>query len=116
MQSIYTHGTALQIESPGELDAWRKVGWGTEIIFKKPRKGLDPRIPTAVEEQGPGSWFHLPLTSIPHPGPGTLTSSYLISVILVVETIHCRITDLHIYDGPWTLEETHFPFTVGNPP
>jgi hypothetical protein len=114
IESIYTHGTALQAESPGELLGFTKYGWGAQVTFVKPRRGLDPRDPTSVEEQGPGSWFHLPLTTMP--GSVARGFHYLTTVILVVETVRCRISDLHIYDGPFVIQQIHYATDVTHVP
>jgi hypothetical protein len=107
MQTIYTHGTVLQAENPEQLLGFSKYGWGTQIAFVKPKRGTDPRIPDALEENGPGSWFHLPLTSMPaYVG---LSFPYLTSVFLLFETDRCRISDLHIYDGPSIVEKISYP-------
>jgi hypothetical protein len=34
--SLFTHGTALQIQTPGELASNIKAGWGTQISFRQP--------------------------------------------------------------------------------
>ncbi len=94
--SVFTHGNALTVESPAELAGSVKVGWGTQITFKAPAahnvQGL-----TVFDVRGPGSWFHVPLSS-------TLATfgrrnPVLTSVTLLFDTSHCRITNLHVYDG-----------------
>jgi hypothetical protein len=99
MQTIYAHGTALQAENPKNLVDFTKYGWGAQATFVKPQRGQDARIPEAVEVYGPGCWFHLPLISIP--SRVGVAYPYLTSVLLLFETTSCRISDLHVYDGPW---------------
>jgi len=57
--SLFTHGTALVIETPELLAEYRKVGWGTWLRFQPPEhrdmEGMD-----VWDESGPGSWFHVP--------------------------------------------------------
>ena len=107
MQSmIYTHGTALQVEDPAQLAGFAKVGWGAQIWFVPPRPGMDARMPEAWETRGPGSWFHLPLTSAHD--PGIYTRDVLTHVTLVLETTNCSITAFHVYDGPTIVEQVSF--------
>jgi hypothetical protein len=63
MPTMYTHGTALQVEDPGQLIRFGKLGWGAEAEFLPPQP--DPKFPDTSDKFGPGSWFHLPLTSEP---------------------------------------------------
>ena len=64
--SLFTHGTALVIETPELLAEYRKVGWGTWIRFLPPdHRNIDGM--DVWDNAGPGSWFHVPL-------PSTLTT------------------------------------------
>jgi hypothetical protein len=100
--SLFTHGTALQIETPQNLASHVKVGWGTEIVFQAPvveNLQGDPVWP----DVGPGSWFHIPL-------PSTLNTfgrshPLLDSVTLLIGTSHCRIKHLHVWDGAILVEQ-----------
>jgi len=99
--SLFTHGTALQIETPNALASNIKVGWGTQIRFREPvADGSNlPAFPT----EGPGSWFHIPL-------PSTLTTfgrgnPRLESITLLFEATHCRILHVHVYDGVDIVQE-----------
>lgn len=94
--SVFTHGNALVTESPAELAGQIKVGWGTQVTFRPPASRTVGNF-EVFDSRGPGSWFHLPLTS-------TLTTfgrqnPYLASVTLLFDTSHCRITNVHVYDG-----------------
>jgi hypothetical protein len=100
--SLFTHGTALEVETPANLAHFVRLGWGTEITFKKPVVEDFHGLPVTNAE-GPGSWFHLPLTS-------TLTTfgrrnPQLESVTLLFETSHCRIVHLHVWDGAKLVQE-----------
>ena len=64
--SLFTHGTALEIETPDALAGSIKVGWGTQILFRAPVAENVEGLPV-FPEVGPGSWFHMPL-------PSTLTT------------------------------------------
>ena len=88
MPTMYTHGTALQVEDPGQLVRFGKFGWGAEAEFLAPRP--DPRIPDTFDQFGPGSWFHLPLTS--EPAADGIGRTVLTSVLLMFETSSCQIT------------------------
>ena len=100
--SIFTHGTAVEVEDPAALVGFEKVGWGTRILLK------EPPLETVTDfdvrpEHGPGSWFHIPLTS-------TLTTfgrsnPFLVSVTLLIDTQFCRIKDVHVYDGAEIVQE-----------
>lgn len=100
--SLFTHGNALEVETPENLASYIKVGWGVEIVFKEPVRenvnGLQ-----VFQEIGPGSWFHIPLTS-------TLTtfgkrSPQLDSVTILFKTSHCRIKNVHVWDGATIVQE-----------
>ena len=105
MPTMYTHGTALQAEDPGQLIRFGKFGWGAEAEFLPPRPVSS--IPDTFEQFGPGSWFHLPLTSEPiADGTGRVV---LTSILLMFETSSCQITALHIYDGPTRIEVADYP-------
>jgi hypothetical protein len=102
--SIFTHGTAVEAEDLSALAGYDKVGWGTRIFLKEPLLSTVGKEPVDVRDEfGPGSWFHIPLTS-------TLTTfgvfnPFLVSVTLLIETQHCRITDVHVYDGAEIVQE-----------
>jgi hypothetical protein len=86
--SLFTHGTALEIETPDALAGSIKVGWGTQIFFRAPVAENVAGVPV-FPEVGPGSWFHIPCKS-------TLTTfgrrnPRLKSVTLLFESSHCRI-------------------------
>jgi hypothetical protein len=100
--SLFTHGNALRIETPGALADYIHVGWGAQVTFKEPvpQDFLDD---VAWPIVGPGSWFHLPL-------PMTLTTfgrrnPYLKSVTILFDTSHCRITNVHVWDGAVLVHE-----------
>jgi hypothetical protein len=100
--SLFAHGNSLQVETPANLAGQVKVGWGSQIHFRTPVATQGAGGPT-YDNTGPGSWLHLPL-------PSTLTTfgrgnPQLVSVTLLVETIHCRITNVHVYDGASIVEE-----------
>ncbi|AUD00930.1 hypothetical protein [Spirosoma pollinicola] len=100
--SVFTHGTAVEAENLSVLTGFVKVGWGTVISLKEPPKSTVGNLDVR-DMQGPGTWFHIPLTS-------TLTTfgrsnPYLVSVTLLIETKYCRITDIHVYDGAEIVEE-----------
>ena len=94
--SIFTHGTALQVERPETVREILRVGGGTAVTLHLPI--LDTTVaPDAHDDEGPGTWMHLPLTS-------TLTTfgrsnPKLVSVTLLYECRHCRIADVHVWDG-----------------
>jgi hypothetical protein len=94
--SLFTHGNVLGVETPANLANFINVGWGTQVTFRRPVYQDFRGLPVA-DRIGPGSWFHLPLTS-------TLTTfgkrnPYLQSVTLLFDTVHCRITDVDVWDG-----------------
>ena len=100
--SLFTHGTALEIETPDALAGSIKVGWGTQILFREPVAENVEGLPV-FPKVGPGSWFHIPL-------PSTLTTfgrrnPRLESVTLLFESRHCRILHVHVYDGVDILQE-----------
>ncbi|HEU0014038.1 MAG TPA: hypothetical protein VFQ45_10165 [Longimicrobium sp.] len=95
--SLFTHGNALEIETPANLAGHVKIGWGTVVGFREPVPSMVHGLGEVYDEIGPGSWFHLPL-------PSTLTTfgrenPYLDGVTLLFQTIHCRIKSVHVYDG-----------------
>jgi hypothetical protein len=102
--SLFTHGTALQIETPAELASNIKVGWGTQISFRQPVVEIGDEGLQISEREGPGSWFHITL-------PSTLTTfgrrnPRLESITLLFETRgNCRILRVHVYDGSDIVEE-----------
>lgn len=101
--SIFTHGNALRVEAPWNLADYTSLGWGTVITFKEPVPEHDAAGNVVWAEVGPGSWFHLPLTS-------TLTtfgrrSPLLDSITLLFESSHCRVTNVHVYDGARIVHE-----------
>jgi len=94
--SLFTHGNALRVEDPGSLADYFHVGWGATATFRAPVP-QQTSFGIVFDEIGPGSWFHLPLTS-------TLTTfgrrnPFLKSVTLLFDATHCRITNVHVYDG-----------------
>ncbi len=104
MPTIFTHGTALQVEDPGQLISFGRFGWGAEAEFQAPRSY--PTDPETFDKFGPGSWFHLPLTTDPTAG---IERTVLTSILLMFETSSCQITALHIYDGPTRIEVKEYP-------
>jgi hypothetical protein len=107
--SLFTHGTALQIETPGTLASSIRVGWGTQIEFKQPTLHNGGGDLPVSDLEGPGSWFHISL-------PSTLTTfgrrnPRLESVTLLFETIgNCRIKNIHVYDGVEIIQEFNDTF------
>jgi hypothetical protein len=100
--SLFTHGTALEIETPENLAHHLRVGWGTQIVFKEPvLENVSGLIVRA--DIGPGSWFHIPLTS----SLNTFGKSnpQLDSVTILFDTSHCRITNVHVWDGATLVQE-----------
>lgn len=103
--SLFTHGTALQIETPSILTSSLKVGWGTQIEFRQPAV-QEGDLPLR-DPEGPGSWFHISL-------PSTLTTfgrrnPRLESVTLLFQTFgNCRIKHIHVYDGVDIIQEFNF--------
>jgi hypothetical protein len=100
--SLFTHGNALRVEDPGSLANHYYVGWGAVATFRAP-VAQQESFGIVYDEVGPGSWFHLPLTS-------TLTTfgrfnPSLKSVTLLFDTSHCRITNVHVYDGAAIVHE-----------
>lgn len=100
--SSFTHGNALQIESPGDIPDFTHSGPGTSIRFYLPtfeivqtKKGEG--IPVN-DITGRGSWFHMPLTT--QITDSRYTNLRLISVTLLFETTFSRITKVHVFDGP----------------
>ena len=94
--STFTHGNALAIETPSVLAGCLNVGWGTQLSLPAPIP-QQTSFGIVYNEVGPGTWLHMPLTS-------TLTTfgpfgPRLVSVTLLFATEHCRITDVHVYDG-----------------
>lgn len=103
--SLFTHGTALIVETPDTLLDYRKYGLGTQITFHPPTPQAHQGIPV-WDEQGPGSWFHISL-------PSTLTTfgrqnPHLDSITLLFKTEHCRISDVHVYDGVQIVQQFQF--------
>ena len=101
--SLFTHGTALQIENPENLAFHVKVGWGTQIVFREPVPENVPGLGTVFAKIGPGSWFHIPL-------PSTLntfgkSNPKLDSVTILFDASHCRISNVHVWDGARLVEE-----------
>ena len=100
--SLFAHGNVLEIETPIALAHQVKLGWGTQVTFHEPV----PREISGLQvfdKIGPGSRFHMPL-------PSTLTTfgrrnPRLKSVTLLFDTSHCRITNVHIYDGSRIVQE-----------
>jgi hypothetical protein len=100
--SLFTHGSAVQIETPNALASNIKVGWGTQITFREPVAENVEGLPV-FPNVGPGSWFHIPL-------PSTLTTfgrrnPHLESITLLFESRHCRILHVHVYDGVDIIQE-----------
>jgi hypothetical protein len=101
--SLFTHGTALATENPENLAHQVKVGWGTQIVFREPVPENVSGLGTVFAKIGPGSWFHIPLIS-------TLntfgkSNPQLDSVTILFETSHCRISNVHVWDGATIVEE-----------
>jgi hypothetical protein len=94
--SLFTHGTALAVETPGNLAGHTRFGWGTDVFFREPVRQVVNGLPV-FDEVGPGSWLHLPLP-MTHTTFGRKTPR-LESVTLLFETTHCRITSVHVWDG-----------------
>jgi hypothetical protein len=94
------HGTSARVETPETVERVNTVGWGTVVTFKPPTP-QDVGLPIFADEH-PGSWLHLtiPLT-LPLPSAG---HTRLESITLFGETIHCRIKNVHIWDGPYLLD------------
>jgi hypothetical protein len=95
--SIFTHGTALQVERPETVREILRVGGGTAVLLHPPAADPNGIQRDATDAEGPGTWMHLPLTS-------TLTTfgrsnPKLSSVTVLYECRHCRITDVHLWDG-----------------
>ena len=84
--SFWTHGNALTIESPENISAPGRYGWGADIDM----------IP------GKSSWFHIPLSS-----PQTINGSNarLSKLYLFFNAFNCSIRDVHIYDGSVKVHE-----------
>ncbi len=99
--SIFAHGTSLQIESPAAIASSTVVGWGTVLRFRAPVPQQTDG-PTVYDDVGPGTWCHI---SIPctHTTFG-MKAPLIESVTLLADTTHCRITDIHVYDGPDYIE------------
>lgn len=99
--SVFAHGTSLQIESPTAIASSTVVGWGTILRFKAPVPQQFHDV-TVYDYVGPGTWCHI---SIPctHTTFG-MRAPLLDSVTLLADTTHCRITDIHVYDGVDLLE------------
>ena len=94
--SLFTHGTSLHIESPTSIASSSVVGWGTVLRFKAPVAQRVHDLPV-YSEVGPGTWCHIFI-----PGMHTtfgIQAPLLESVTLLVDTTHCRIEDIHVYDG-----------------
>ena len=94
--SLFTHGTALQIENMDNVTGFMKVGWGTIITLAPPVIQVVGNNLRVIDDAGPGTWFHLPLTSTTT--FESVTPS-LDSVTLVFDAKHCRISNVHVYDG-----------------
>jgi hypothetical protein len=94
--STFTHGTAVQIETPENLREANRVGWGTRVTFQRPVEQIVNGLPV-FDEVGPGSWFHIPLTS--HLDSFGYFRPHLKSITLLFLTEHCRITNVHVWDG-----------------
>src|SRR5262245_22046546 len=100
--SIFAHGTSLHIESPNAVESSMTLGWGAVLRFKSPVPKQIPNLGTVYDEIGPGTWCHISI-----PCTHTTFGPYapvLESVTLLVDTTHCRITDIHVYDGAELLE------------
>ena len=94
--STFTHGNALAIETPNALAGYFRVGWGTQMIFPAPVP-QQTSFGIVYDEIGPGTWLHMPLTTTL--ATFGLFGPRLASVTLLFSTEHCRITDVHVYDG-----------------
>ena len=94
--SIFEHGTSLHIESPAAIANSTVVGWGTVLRFRAPIAQQVHGL-TVYDEVGPGTWCHISVPSS-HTTFG-IRSPLIESVTLLVDTSHCRITDIHVYDG-----------------
>ena len=94
--STFTHGNALAIETPNSLAGYFRVGWGSQMIFPAPVP-QQTSFGIVYDEIGPGTWLHMPLTTTL--ATFGLFGPRLASVTLLFSTEHCRITDVHVYDG-----------------
>jgi len=82
----WVHGNALVPESSENIIDFSHFGWGTDVTMKP----------------GKGTWFHVPL-----PTPAIIDGlrAKVTRVFLLYETDSVTIRQVHIYDGPWILEE-----------
>src|SRR3954452_21613724 len=83
LTAMWTHGNAVTVENPENLNFVRHIGWGTELFF----------------QPGKASWMHIPL-----PTPVILgdTRSKLLRVFLMfrVPNNDGQLRSVHLYDGP----------------
>jgi len=81
--TLWTHGNALTVETPGDLESLSHRGWGTDLFVKE---GSEP-------------WFHIP---IPTPTHTRDAFFQLVKVFLLFETpanSSSRIFEVHLFDG-----------------
>ena len=105
--SLFTHGTALQIESPTNLYGYIKRGWGTDIIFHQQKPEVSRNVPVQAEF-GPGSWFHISFGISLEKGK---RKPLLESVSLYFESHVCSIRQIDIYDKDWLIDSREFNLT-----
>ncbi|SHG51245.1 hypothetical protein SAMN04488109_0601 [Chryseolinea serpens] len=100
--SVFAHGTSLHIESLGAIASSTVVGWGTVLRFKAPVGRQVDDLPLVYADVELGTWCHISIPST-HATFGA-RSPQLESITLLVDTTHCHISEIHVYDGVDFLE------------
>lgn len=80
LHASWTHGTALNVETPQNLDRVGYFGWGADMAVKP----------------GKGSWFHIPL---PTPVIVSEGRTQISTLFLLFDAVSGSIRNVHIYDG-----------------
>lgn len=86
LYASWAHGSALNVESPENLNRVGHFGWGADMSVKP----------------GKSSWFHI---SVPTPVIVADIRSQLQKVFLMVDAEGGRITEVHVYDGSSKVQE-----------
>lgn len=98
--TVWTHGNALVVEDPGEYDAIRHRGWGTELTYRAPGEDDSARV------------CHLPL-SAPTPVDGFVPE--LAEVVVLFDAgAAVVVQDVHLWDGGELFHRVHY-VTTANP-
>jgi hypothetical protein len=86
LYASWAHGSALNVESPENLNRNGHYGWGADMSLKP----------------GKSSWFHI---SVPTPVIVGDVRSQLKKIFVMFDCSGGRITEVHVWDGSFKVQE-----------